>query len=83
MDTLKKLVVIFLESAELRGKNRKAITMTFWRENVDRMLEFNYKPVFSHKGNISNKQMEKEVGGVYELFDADRKAFEATQANLE
>ena len=83
LDTLNRLVVIFLESAELRAKSRKAITMTFWKENVDRMLVFNDKPVLPHKGSISNKQMEKEVRGIYELFDARRKVFEAKQADLE
>ena len=31
IDTLNRLVVIFLESAELRAKNRRDITMDFWR----------------------------------------------------
>ncbi len=41
IDTLNRLVVIFLETAELRAKNRFDITMKFWRENVDRILTFN------------------------------------------
>ena len=40
IDTLNRLVVIFLETAELRAKNRIDITMKFWQENVDRILEF-------------------------------------------
>ncbi len=43
IDTLNRLVVIFLESAELRAKNRMDITMNFWRENVDKILEFQDK----------------------------------------
>lgn len=39
IDTLNRLVVIFLETAELRAKNRIDITMKFWRENVDGILE--------------------------------------------
>jgi len=38
IDTLNLLVVIFLETAELRAKNRYDITMKFWHENVDRIL---------------------------------------------
>ena len=38
IDTLNRLTVIFLETAELRVKDRKDINLTFWRNNVDRML---------------------------------------------
>ncbi len=41
IDTLNRLVVIFLEMAELRAKERRDLTMQFWRDNVDRILEFN------------------------------------------
>lgn len=30
-----RLVVIFLETAELNVKERKDLTMSFWKENVD------------------------------------------------
>ena len=43
IDTLNRLVVIFIESAELRAKNRIDITMDFWRDNVDKILEFQDK----------------------------------------
>jgi hypothetical protein len=35
IDTLNRLVVIFLETAELRAKMRKETQMRFWKENVD------------------------------------------------
>ena len=38
VDTLNRLVVIFLEQAELRVKDRKDLTLDFWRGNVDKML---------------------------------------------
>ena len=41
IDTLNRLVVIFLETAELRVKEKKDITMHFWKQNVDKMLIFN------------------------------------------
>jgi hypothetical protein len=49
---LNRLVVIFLETAELRVKSRKDIPMQFWRENVDRLLEFNDKQVLSGAGLV-------------------------------
>jgi len=47
IDTLNRLVVVFLESAELRAKNRQDITMDFWQENVDKIIEFNDKKALS------------------------------------
>lgn len=41
MDSLNRLVVIFLEQAELWVKQQKDLTLEFWRNNVDRMLAFN------------------------------------------
>jgi hypothetical protein len=77
LDSLNRLVVIFLETAELRAKNRLDITMNFWKENVDRVLEFNDKEVLKGLGSISNKQMENKVRKIYEQFDTTRKIQEA------
>jgi len=59
IDTLNRLVVIFLESAELRAKNRMDITMDFWRENVDKMLDFQDKKILTNAGSLSKIEMEK------------------------
>ncbi len=81
IDTLNRLVVIFLETAELRAKNRLDIPMSFWKENVDRILQFNDKKVFTGKGSISNAEMEQKVRDIYAEFDARRKAYEADLAD--
>lgn len=83
IDTLNRLVVIFLESAELRAKNRMDITMDFWRENVDRILDFQDKKILTNAGSISKVQMEKQVSEIYLSFDKRRKEFEALQADNE
>ena len=74
--------MVFLESAELRAKNRQDITMDFWRENIDKIITFNDKELLKSNGTISNEQMKKLVGKVYEEFDSKRKQFEAQQADL-
>lgn len=79
IDTLNRLVVIFLETAELRAKNRDDLTINFWKENVDRILEFNDKKILPDKGSISNAQMESKVSDIYSEFDKKRKEFEARQ----
>ena len=82
IDTLNRFVMVFLESAELRAKNRQDITMDFWRENIDKIITFNDKELLKGNGFISNEQMKKLVGKVYEEFDTKRKQFEAQQADL-
>ena len=81
IDTLNRLVVIFLETAELRAKNRIDITMKFWQDNVDRILEFNEQPLLTGKGTVSNAAMKEKVRQIYQLFDTKRKAYEATLAD--
>jgi hypothetical protein len=77
IDTLNRLVVIFLESAELRAKDRLDLTISFWKENVNRLLEFNERHILSGAGSVSNTIMEQIVSEIYEEFDARRKDFEA------
>jgi len=81
IDTLNRLVVIFLESAELRAKNRMDITISFWKENVDRMLEYNDKKILTGSGSVSNAQMEQIVQKIYNSYDAKRKQYEALEAD--
>ena len=83
IDTLNRLVVVFLESAELRAKNRQDITMDFWKENVDKIIEFNDKKLLKDRGSVSKSQMEKIAGQVYEDFNNKRKIADAQQADLE
>jgi hypothetical protein len=81
IDTLNRLVVIFLETAELRAKNRLDIPMSFWQENVDRILEFNDKKLLTGKGSISTAEMEQKVREIYDEFNDRRKAYEADLAD--
>lgn len=82
IDTLNRLTVIFLDTAELRAKNRTSFTISFWKENVDRILEFNDRQVLNGLGTISNEQMERKVRDIYAVFDSRRKALDAKQEDL-
>jgi len=83
IDTLNRLVIIFLESAELRAKNRLDLTIDFWRNNVDKILDFQDKKILRDAGSISKVEMEKKVSEIYKKFDKRRKKFEALQADNE
>jgi hypothetical protein len=81
IDTLNRLVTIFLEAAELRVKERHDLTLVFWRQNVDLLLQFQSKAVLSGKGKITNAEMEEQVRKIYDQFNQRRKAYEAKLAD--
>jgi hypothetical protein len=83
VDSLNRLTVIFLETAELRVKERKDLTLPYWRDNVDKLLTFSDKPVLTNAGKISHAQMEKQVTAQYEQFDARRKFEQAIAADAQ
>ena len=83
IDKLNRLVNLFLESAELRVKERKDLTLDFWRENVKGLLSFQGLDILANNGNVSNMQMEEYVRSVYAQFDAHRKSYEAQLADEE
>lgn len=83
LDSLNRLVVIFLETAEFRAKNRKDLTMGFWRENVDKILLANDQPLLTNAGQVSKEHKDKYAWQVYEEFNARRKRKEALEADLE
>lgn len=83
IDKLNRLVMLFLESAELRVKDRKCLTLDFWRGNVDSLLSFQGYDVLKGTGSISNSDMEKYVRMVYDKFNRKRKLIEAEEADAE
>jgi hypothetical protein len=83
VDTLNRLVVIFLEQAELRVKERQSLTLDYWRQNVDRLLAFNDRPVLAHAGTISNEEMKTIAHDRYDAFDQHRRQAEALAADAE
>ena len=67
IDTLNRLVVIFLETAELRAKNRYDITMKFWHENVDRILTWfipNMQLCGMATGSFHHPSLDRHLGPI-------------------
>lgn len=81
IDMLNRLTVLFLDSAELRVKERKDLTLDFWRNNVDALLSFQNKDVLKGIGSISNAQMKNFVDGVYEEFNQRRILYAAQETD--
>ena len=81
IDSLNRLVTIFLESAELRVKMRKDLTLDYWRNTVDKLLSDHDIPILSNHGHHSRREMLDTVNTAYDVFDAKRKQEEARQAD--
>ncbi len=83
IDSLNRLVTIFLESAELRVKLRKDLTLQYWRDTVDKLLDDHGIPVLDHHGQHSHDDMVEFATDTYEKFAARRRHEEAVQADLD
>ena len=83
IDTLNRLVVIFLEQAELRVKDRKELSLAFWRDNVDALLRFNDRAVLVGPGSVSHDAAMRIAADRYEDFDQMRRLSNAAAADAE
>jgi hypothetical protein len=81
IDTLNRLVVIFLETAELRAKKRKITTMEFWRSSADQLIKNNDFDLLEGTGSIRNEDMKSQAAKTYRRFDERRKIEAAREAD--
>lgn len=81
IDSLNRLVTIFLESAELRVKMRKDLTLDYWHQAVNKLLSDHGIPILHDRGRHSHREMLKLMDTAYAAFDARRKQEEAKQAD--
>ncbi|MBO7645755.1 MAG: virulence RhuM family protein [Prevotella sp.] len=83
IDSLDRLVDIFITSAEERVKGRRDLTLDYWRKNVDSLLVYQEKDILQGHGSISNTEAETKVKQVYDAFNARRKQAEVQEADAE
>ena len=83
IDSLNRLVDIFLTSAEERVKGRRDLTLDYWRKNVDSLLTFQEKDILQGAGSITNYEAEQTAKQVYDVFNTKRKQLEAQTADAD
>ena len=83
IDTLNRLVTIFLETAELRAKNQQETRISYWKDNCTQIITSNGFPLLQNAGSISHQQMEENTSDLYLDFDQQRKTSEAHQTDRE
>ena len=81
IDTLNRLVVIFLETAELRAKRQTITSMAYWRENVGQIIAANGFPLLAGAGSVSHVRMEQQIAPLFLDYDQRRKAEEVRAAD--
>jgi len=81
LDSLNRIVAVFLESAELRVKMRKDLTLKYWQDTVDSLLKDHGIPLLKSRGKHSHNYMIEHVSKIYSEFDTNRKHWEAAQAD--
>ena len=83
IESLNRLVDIFLTSAEERVKGRRDLTLDYWRKNVDNLLTFQEKDILQGAGSITNYEAEETAKQVYDVFNARRKQLDAQAADAD
>ena len=83
VDILNRLVIIFLEQAELRARQQQDLTLDYWQSSVDRMLASNDQPLLDNSGSVSHDDMKTLVTEHYDTFDRKRRHQEKRESDTE
>jgi len=68
LDTLNRIVSIFLDFAELQALNRKPMYMKDWIDKLDEFLKVSEREILTHAGNVSHDEALKKARREYEKF---------------
>lgn len=77
LDTLNRIVTMYLDYAELQAKNHRQMFMKDWREKLDTFLQFNGQDILTDAGSISKKVADKLAEDNYNSFHQKRLEEEA------
>lgn len=79
LDTLNRIVTMYLDFAELQAKNRKQMFMKDWQEKLDAFLQFNEQEILKNAGSVTKKVADKLAEDKYIQFHQNRQAIENQQ----
>lgn len=72
LDTLNRIVTMYLDFAELQAQNRKQMFMKDWREKLDAFLQFNEQEILKNAGSVTKKVADKLAADRYLTFHQHR-----------
>lgn len=70
LDTLNRIVSMYLEFAELQAKNRKPMHMKDWITKLDDFLKLSDRDILTHAGKVSNDLAMQHASLEYDKFKA-------------
>jgi hypothetical protein len=68
LDTLNRIVTLYLEFAELQAMNRRAMTMADWIRKLDDFLRLSEREILTHAGKVSSDAALKKAHIEYEKY---------------
>ena len=68
LDTLNRLVAIYLDFAELQALSRKAMYMKDWISKLDEFLKVSERDILRHAGKVSHEAAIEKAHTEYEKF---------------
>ncbi|TXG88530.1 MAG: hydroxyacid dehydrogenase [Rhodocyclaceae bacterium] len=83
VETLNRIVVMYLDYAEDQAQRRKTTTMAQWAEKLDVFLAFNEREVLTHAGKLRAEVAEKLALTRYAEFERRRRDAECLAADEE
>lgn len=68
LDTLNRIVSLYLDFAELQAKSHKPMYMKDWIQKLDDFLKLSGKELLNHAGKISAELAKQKVDTEYDKF---------------
>ena len=68
IDTLNRIVSIYLDFAELQALNRKPMYMKGWIAKLDEFLKISERDILTHGGNVSHEEAIEKARMEYEKY---------------
>ena len=82
MDSLNRIVGMYLDYAEDQAKRHRQVFMRDWREKLDAFLRFNERDILDNAGKVTKEIADKLALDQYVFFHKQRLKKEAEMENL-
>ena len=80
IDTLNRIVSLYLDFAELQARDRKPMYMTDWIRKLDQFMQISEREILSHAGTVSAEAAKLKAETEYDKF---RRLLDARPAPVE
>ncbi len=79
VESLNRIVTMYLDYAEDQAKRHRQIFMRDWREKLDAFLKFNERDILDNPGKVSKEVADRLALEQYDIFHQNRLTREAAQ----